>query len=345
MSDSRIEILASNGSPAALFSWFTENMKMLERAALFGRQAGPNQPNRFRRHYRRVTLGFEKVVVVSTGPSWRLDGLIEAANRTGIDVEVPAQPKWTTREVDIFRRVALAPNSEVPSKKGRGLAQCWLGHLNVIREILIRGWSTSLIMEDDVDWDIMIKRQLAFVAPMIKKVTISADPAPYGSGWDLMWLGHCGEATPASGRVLSQIDESLPESPIYRRYDGSYSYFPPQLRIVHHTYAPICTYAYALTYNGASTIYQLALGGKEHTITAGLYDYCKNGHLRCVSVNPELFHHHKKAGVSTSQIAVVEGWDTMAKAGDITYTANIRHSARCNSRSKDLVTCQDPMAE
>lgn len=237
------------------------------------------------------------------------------------------------------------PDPENPKAKGRGLAQCWLGHLNAIREILARGWSTSLIMEDDVDWDVTIKDQLSLVAPMIQKVTnsTSVNTSPYGDEWDLLWLGHCGESTPVSGPVISQIDESLPESPIYRKFDDSYSYFPPQLRIVHHTYAPICTYAYAVTYNGASVIYQLALGGKEHTITAGLYEYCMKGYLRCVSVNPELFHHHKKAGVSTSEIAVVEGWKSFAEPGDVTYTANIRHSARCNSRSQTLVTCQDPM--
>ncbi|KAK9424051.1 putative Glycosyltransferase family 25 protein [Seiridium unicorne] len=214
-----------------------------------------------------------------------------------------------------------------------------------MREILARGWSTSLIMEDDVDWDIAIRHQLSLVAPMIQKVTNSTnlDNSPYGDGWDLLWLGHCGETTPLSGPVISQIDESLPESPIYRMYDGTHSYFPPQMRIVHYTYRPICTYAYAVTYHGASIIYQSALGGSDRTITAGLYENCMKGLLRCVSVNPELFHHHKKEGVSTSQIAVLEGWDAMAKPADVTFTANIRHSARCNSGSETLVTCQDPM--
>ncbi|ETS86186.1 hypothetical protein PFICI_00014 [Pestalotiopsis fici W106-1] len=359
-------------------------MKATDSTTIFGCQVSPNQPNKWRRQLRRILVplvlaaylllslrlqyprastdsppsgskdysscgnrSLGKVVVVSTGPSWRLDGLVEAANLTGIDVEVPAQPEWTNGEVDIFRSAALDPDTKKPSPNGRGLAKCWLGHLNVIREILSRGWATSLVMEDDVDWDVAIKDQLSLVAPMIRNVTnsTSLSDSPYGSNWDLLWLGHCGEALPSSGHVLSQIDESLPESPIYRKYDGSYGYFPPQLRVVHHTYAPICTYAYALTYNGASTIYQLAVGGKTQTITAGLYEYCKKGHLRCVSVNPELFHHHKKAGVSTSQIAQVEGWTSRAKPADITYTANIRHSARCNSRTKGLVTCQDPMVE
>lgn len=202
-------------------------------------------------------------------------------------------------------------------------------------------------MEDDVDWDIAIKHQLSLIAPMIQEVTNasgSINQSPYGDGWDLLWLGHCGEATPDFGPVAARIDQSLPESPIYRLQDD-YIYFPPQLRLVHGTNAPICTYAYALTYHGALTIYQMAHGGRPNVITGDLYRYCKKRLLRCVSVNPELFHHHKKAGELNSEIAIVEGWKDGARPPNVTFTANIKHSARCNSKTKMLVTCQDPKVE
>ncbi|KAM0809255.1 putative Glycosyltransferase family 25 protein [Seiridium cardinale] len=287
------------------------------------------------------TLGFEKVLVVSTNPSWRIEGLRAAANRTGIHFEVPQQPKWSTSEVDLFRGVGLEDRK---SEIGPGQAQCWLGHLNVIHDMLVQNWSTALIMEDDNDWDIMIKQQLSMVAPMIRRLTGSmgsVTDSPYGDTWDLLWLGHCGDDVPATGSIVSQIDQTLPDSALYRQVYGEYGYISPQLRMVHRTNIPTCTYAYALTSRAALKIYTLTHSGSDRIITVDLREWCARGVLRCVIVNPELFHHHKKAGELSSEIAVIEGWDEIAGPEKFDYTANIRYSARCNSNSGELVTCQD----
>jgi hypothetical protein len=270
-----------------------------------------------------------------------MDGLLEAAARTEIQVEVPLQPAWTTKEVDIFRGLDVKDRN---SSLGPGQAKCWLGHLNLLHEMLLQEWATVLVMEDDVDWDLAIKYQLSMVAPMIRQVTNSSDTtgqwSPYGNEWDLLWLGHCGELTPKTGTVLTQFDETLPTSPLYRETYGDYTYFPPQLRLVHRSRWPLCTYAYAVTALGARKIYQRAVGGLDRIITTELRQWCEAGVLRCVTVNPELFHHHKEAGRPSSEIARQEGWDDLAAPEKIAYTANIRYSARCNARSDTLVTCQ-----
>ncbi len=129
----------------------------------------------------RILSQFEKIVVVSTGKSWRVDGLLEAADLTGLDLEILEQPDWSNHDVDVFRKAtekASKPNL------GPGQARCWLGHIHALHEVIKERWSTALIMEDDADWDISIKQQLAMIAPLIRKVTNSTAALdlemPYG---------------------------------------------------------------------------------------------------------------------------------------------------------------------
>ncbi len=100
-------------------------------------------------------------------------------------------------------------------------------------------------------------------------------------------------------------------------------------------------YAYAVTVEGALKMYQEMVGGARDIITVYLRAWCESGLLRCVTVFPELFHHHKKAGEIASEIAVQEGWDDLAAPVAHGYTANIRYSARCNSKSLSAVQCQE----
>ena len=209
---------------------------------------------------------------------------------------------------------------------------------------MVHQWATALILEDDVDWDVAIKEQITLLTPLIRQITNSSEAdsrrSPYGDSWDLLWLGHCGETTPSSG-VLSVMDYTLPESALYRQVYGQYIYRSPQLRTIQRPVWPICPFAYAVTAEAALKIYGLASGGMDRIITMDLRDWCRSGVLRCASVNPELFHHHKEAGQRSSEIAKVEGWEDQSAPETVSFTANIRYSARCNARSETLVSCQE----
>lgn len=210
-------------------------------------------------------------------------------------------------------------------------------------------YSSALILEDDVDWDINIKQQLTLIAPQIRALTNSTANEglkPYGEKWDLLWLGHCGDAIPSSG-AISIFDQTLPQSAKYRENDGTYITLTPkpQTRYIHTSQTPFCTYGYAVTNSAAQKILRLSKKGTRDIITTELRAWCQSGELRCVTVNPELFHHHKSKGRVSSEIAVVEGWKEMAGAAKVDFTANIKYSARCNSRADRLVTCQDEYGE
>ncbi len=204
---------------------------------------------------------------------------------------------------------------------------------------------TALMLEDDADWDIEIKKQLFLVAPHIRAITNSTSsrgqPQPYGSAWDLLWVGHCGDDVPQTG-VVSIFDNTLPEDGAYRENTGEYIMLSPepQRRLIHISEGPICTYAYAVTGSAARKIYEYAKGGVDDIITVYLRRWCRAGFLVCVTINPELFHHHKKAGKRSSEIAAWEGWEALSAPSEVEYTANIRYSARCNANSTVLVSCR-----
>ena len=281
-------------------------------------------------------------MIVSTGPSWRIDGLVDAAQFTGLEVEIAQQPNWSSAVVDQFRGYV---DAQSPPSIGPGQARCWLGHLNALEYVVQNDWASALILEDDVDWDVAIKRQTALVSPHIHRVTNSTSRGtllPYGNNWDLLWLGHCGDTIPRVG-VVKLFDETLPDTSTYRENNGRLTRLTaqPKTRMVHLSHGPACTYAYAVTKSAARKIVHYAKDGMKNIITVDLRKWCQAGFLTCVTVNPELFHHHKKSGMMTSEVAAAEGWQELTQPPMLDYTANIRYSARCNSHSEVVVSCQD----
>jgi hypothetical protein len=214
-----------------------------------------------------------------------------------------------------------------------GEAGCWLGHLLLLEHAA--HLATTLILEDDVDWDVALKDQLKLIAPSIRALsesevpdTVAVDVA-YGTGWDILWLGHCGDVIPSSN-VLSVHDISLPEDGIYVERDGRQTPFPKFERMMHWSVSPICTYAYAVTSHGVSRILDLIQQGVEAQISEQYQLWYHQGNLSCITVNPELFHHHQRAGSSLSQIDAIDGWNEISK---VSQTVNIRSSARCQAEN------------
>jgi hypothetical protein len=68
----------------------------------------------------------------------------------------------------------------------------------LLNSVVENGYSSVLIMEDDMDWDVRIKSQLLQVAKGARYLQPSSkmDVSPYGDDWDVLWLGHCGEVFP-----------------------------------------------------------------------------------------------------------------------------------------------------
>lgn len=125
------------------------------------------------------------------GPSWRTRGLDAAAQLTGLNITIPPQPKNPDELVDAFRNIGAGTGAILPAK---GSAKAWMAHLDLLKFVIASGPETALIIEDDVDWDVEIKSQMRLVSDNIRNymTTVPSDPTPFGTDWDVLWLGHCG---------------------------------------------------------------------------------------------------------------------------------------------------------
>lgn len=73
-----------------------------------------------------MRLQFGALLAVSKAESVRREGLLFAANITGLDIIIPHQPEWEDQDILNF----IAPEG---STVNRGSALAWLGHLNALR--------------------------------------------------------------------------------------------------------------------------------------------------------------------------------------------------------------------
>ncbi|KAL9105347.1 MAG: hypothetical protein Q9227_009467 [Pyrenula ochraceoflavens] len=139
----------------------------------------------------------------------------------------------------------------------------WRAHLNAIKEVVAKNLTSALIIEDDVDWDVRIKKQLydyslavqALTQPLAGHSNTYFDPtypdpslndtqtpehatldnlpstsppitSPYGDEWDILWLGHCGTIRPTP--YLSTQSALVPQGAVLQLSDPtvpSSSYF------------------------------------------------------------------------------------------------------------------------
>ncbi|EGP84767.1 unnamed protein product [Zymoseptoria tritici ST99CH_1A5] len=173
-----------------------------------------------------ATLGFEKIFIINLATRTdRRDAFTLAAAFVGLQVEA----------VDAATKVddkAWPPGPE-EYRPNPGGAGAWRSHMNVLRDIVDKGISSAIIMEDDVDWDIRVKSQMRTYArasrllmqPLEGTTDEFLDPtyphpspgneetknfhldeetvseptsSPYGDlqYWDVLWLGHCGVRFP-----------------------------------------------------------------------------------------------------------------------------------------------------
>lgn len=245
---------------------------------------------------------------------------------------------------------------------------------------------SALILEDDADWDVRLKDQLvdiahgsrilldrahqeaAFTASLTdKQRQVDEIHSPYGHGWDILWLGHCGETFPeripghheiydrSSARYTYYAmhdDETLPAEPsaVTESWIAGDLARDQRTRWVHFSGGPTCSQAYALSQSGArKVLLALSVGGtlieqldnamsklcRDHTPWDGDVGDPKDppgyagAGARCLSVNPAVFSQHKPRGrrSAESDIETVEGGEGIREEGE---SPNLVWSARLN---------------
>jgi hypothetical protein len=289
---------------------------------------------------------FQKIVVLSEGPSWRTRGLKAAAAYSGIDLEIPAQPPLTNEIIDAFKK--MGPTTS-PRPDGRGEVNNWLSFLDIIKYIVAQDLESALILEDDVDWDISIKNSMKLLSDAVRKFTMtdSSNRSPYGHSWDLLWIGHCSEPTRNDTRRLMYDDPSAPDPGTYigwaRRYMEGIT---PGQRSIQRGQQTHCSFGIALSRRGAIKVLKYAGKGEDESFDFRMKNGCKKKDLSCLVVNPELIHHYvPPAGFGhVSTVADANERGSRVEEEEFEHimgnTPNILRSARCKSLFDS--TCPGP---
>ena len=221
-----------------------------------------------------ATLGFERVFIINlptrsdTRDLWTLAGHLTNVSvefRNGVtDVHAKARPPGAEKFTNM---PALG---------------AWRANMDILQEMVAKGISSALIMEDDTDCDIRIKSQLETFArasrlllqpggdPLqsfeediskLKRLdSLRKEPtsSPYGDldQWDVLWLGHLGTHTPDPGKggnVAILNDHTVPEKQHIGDDwdDDQLSRYPDHTRIVERSIYTMGSQAYAISLPGA----------------------------------------------------------------------------------------------
>ncbi|KAF8510337.1 hypothetical protein JB92DRAFT_2791854 [Gautieria morchelliformis] len=143
----------------------------------------------------------------------------------------------------------------------RGMIACWIGHLNIIRQILKLQLEVAIVLEDDVDLEYDISSRLMDMWPAL----------PH-DGWDIVMLGHC------------HSNESM-----YPSLLGAPS--------LHPSFAPKCTHAYAISRSGAKRLARmLSTPGFAHSraLDQAISWLISTGKIRSYSVVPAIVVQSKR---------------------------------------------------
>ncbi|KAH7021354.1 uncharacterized protein B0I36DRAFT_354020 [Microdochium trichocladiopsis] len=288
-----------------------------------------------------TTLGFAQLLALSAGPSWRTRGLAAAADLVGLDITIPSQPPITDEAIANFQAVAKSRNQKGPEY---GSAKAWLAHLDLLRYVVASGWETAFILEDDVDFDIAIRDQMQLISDNVRTYTTTPgdNTAPYGSGWDVLWVGHCGSWI--FKEVLPDMhlfaDATRIPTPAYAGWSKRFlrEFLAEGTRAVHHNHMSVCTFGYGVSARGAHRLIELASADNgAEAFDVSLSNHCRDAKVDCLMVNPQVFNHYQPPAELgyVSQVHSGDGKGTPVDESEFEHvmgsTANIVNSARCQA--------------
>ncbi|KAL4959574.1 uncharacterized protein BDV14DRAFT_184465 [Aspergillus stella-maris] len=239
------------------------------------------------------TIGFQQIFALSQHPSWRTRGLEAAANLTGLEIIVPPQPPVDDQLAQAFANIE--PYIVDAQQPAPGASKAWLAHLDMLKHVYQLNLETALILEDDADWDVALRQQMQNVSTAVRNLTKApeTDLSPYGRSWDVLWLGHCGERW--DDQIETIVFDDAHVNP-HQHYQGFWpdelALLPDLKRAVYWSSSPVCTFAYAVTHEGARKILHLSGAGQDEAFDVKLQHECQKKRLSCVSVVPEMFHQY-----------------------------------------------------
>ncbi|KAI1360631.1 glycosyltransferase family 25 protein [Xylaria arbuscula] len=269
------------------------------------------------------TLGFHKILALSTGPGWRDRGLNAAAEHTDLQITVSPQP-----------RIGKEQGAALPRL---GSATAWLAHLDLLKYVVASDLTTAFV-KDDVDWDVRIKEQTKLISDNVRLYTRTEpeDLTPYGTGWDVLWLGHCGSLM-EDGMLEPRLymDDTRYETALYSGWSKQFlrEKLAENHRVIQTSLQTVCNFGYGVTKDSAQKVLSIIGTGRDEAFDVSLLAHCRTGELQCFVVNPQIFDHyespvgygHMRQGNALSE-EVEALFEHMMGA-----TGNIMKSTRCEA--------------
>ncbi|KAF7595184.1 hypothetical protein BBP40_006928 [Aspergillus hancockii] len=289
-------------------------------------QIGPIIPPTFGTGFRCVlneTLGFEKVFFINlpNRPDKR-DAITLAASLLQFRPEFIDGVK-----VDEIDKKAYPSNWDpnyLPGEFGG-----WRAHINAMQRIVQDRIATAFVLEDDADWDVNLKEQLhafASASQMVQNASGSSF-SPYGSDWDILWIGHCGVKFRAGPVHVTTDDITVVPVSQLPKYWRDYPVGAANnTRLVSRMEEGVCSWGYAVTYLGAQKLLSalsLTPEGAGAQFDVALGRQCQNGWLRCIAPFPSITGIWKPAGPNSrgSDIHSDDGWVEMETPVGSVYSA------------------------
>lgn len=290
-------------------------------------------------------------MALSTHSSWRTRGLEAAASLTGLEFTIPPQAQTSEEHIQAFQNIGVNRGTKSPAY---GSAKAWLAHIDLLKFVIASDFETAFIVEDDVDWDTRIKTQMSLISDNVRVYTgvPEDDPTPFGVNWDVLWLGHCGSLiVDEMPPPLMYEDDSRCETELYSGW--SKRFLREKLmdghRQVQASFLTVCSFGYGVTKEGAKKMVNLLSKGADEAFDVALSGHCREGKLKCLVVNPQVFNHYEPPTNSgyLSDVHVGDGQgetnDEFEFENSKGTTGNIMKSARCEALFHDV--CMRPPSE
>lgn len=231
---------------------------------------------------------------------------------------------------------------------------CWRAHLNVLRDMVQRGVSTALVLEDDIDWDVSLKAQMTQLGYGSRFITDTPQDviphSPYGQGWDLLWVGHCKSNFSPNNprRWVIPNDWSAKSWMDYSFGNPDMTQYNPHTRVIFETNQGCCTAGYAITLQGAQkALLAFSMNPFNKPIDLGLEEKCwSDDNFKCISTYPSILGYYRPPGNSSKHSDIKTAEDQWKEVKTEGWSENVVFSNRLNIErimaGQKVFTSSDP---
>ncbi|KXS93663.1 hypothetical protein AC579_10299 [Pseudocercospora musae] len=249
------------------------------------------------------TLGFQKVFAIGLpGRTDKRDMMTLSAGITGLDIEW--WPGIMGEDV---------PKKAIPAgwKQAMSLLGSWRAHMNVLDHIIENHLQSALSLKMMLTGTIPSRlkcHRVNLIQDQDQDSSTNSTRSPYGTGWDLLWPGHCKSGPSEAQQPIYFLENDITVPPTSHRHSRwAQPHVMPEVetnstRLVYRQKGGSCTFAYAVTQAGARKLVA-SLRSNVIPYDSAVSEVCahRGGHIQpfdCFSTYPPLISTHRPAGTS-----------------------------------------------